>query len=450
MWKLRLAAAGPRRGKLAELRRAEFLPEADLSRLHKGRLADLLRHAYASTPYYRALLGSSGVVSDDGSVRLERLSSLPLLTKPLLRERFEELKSRDLAERRYVVRMTGGSSGEPAHFVQDRAYRAWVGAVALQFEGWTGYRMGDRRVVLWGTKAGLTGAKDPWRRRAGQWLRDELRLPAFPLSEDDLAAYAQRINAYGPVQLASYVESAYELALVVERLGLRMRYPRSILTSAGTLYPRMRETIERAFAAPVFDRYGSTEVGAIACECDRHRGLHVSALCQHVEILRPDGSPTDLGEEGEIVITSLCNYAMPLIRYRIGDTGVWAEEPCPCGRSGPLLAKVTGRVSDTFIRPDGGQVNGAYFLWLLDHIGWIRRFRVVQETVDSVDIYLQQRIEPTAEERRQLDEFAALVRSAMGDGCRVTFKIVPEIETPHSGKHLYVISRVRSLEDVRR
>ena len=107
------------------------------------------------------------------------------------------------------------------------------------------------------------------------------------------------------------------------------------MVTAGTLFEPIRQTIESVFQAPVFNRYGSREVGDIACECEAHSGLHVALPTQFVEILRPDGTAAGPGEIGEIVVTSLTNFAMPLIRYRIGIVGH--------GRKSLVAAGVGGR-----------------------------------------------------------------------------------------------------------
>jgi phenylacetate-CoA ligase len=186
------------------------------------------------------------------------------------------------------------------------------------------------------------------------------------------------------VGIRAYVESIHELARFIEARGLQVHSPRAISTAAGTLHPAVRELVERVFRAPVFDHYGSRETNGIAGECDHHQGLHVSALTYRFELLRADGTPCGPGELGEVVLTSLVNYAMPLIRYRIGDMAEWAEQPCSCGRAWPLLRAVQGRVTDNFVAGDGTLVHGAYFRHLFFFRDWIRKFQIVQEAQDRV------------------------------------------------------------------
>ena len=447
---MRLAAGGPVLRNLALLEEWQSLPAAELQQLQDERLADLLLHAHRSTDYYRRILTARGVVSSDGGVHLNRLGALPLLDKSLLRTEFENIKSADLNRRRWYPNASGGSTGETARFIQDRDYDAWVGAVKLQFDGWTGSQICDRKAVLWGSSHDVDGSRNPLRTRLGRWLSNEFWLRTYQLTEADMIAHAHAINAFRPVQLLAYSDNAYELARVVEQTGMSMYPPRSIMTSAGTLYPAMRETIERALGAPVFNRYGSREVGDIACECDQHTGLHVNVLCHHVEILRPDGSPAELGEEGEIVITNLTNYAMPLIRYRIGDIGEWSTQLCACGRTWPLLARVSGRTCDMFVNRDGAQVGAEYFFFEFEKYEWLRRFRLVQEAVDRVEVFLQLFSNSDEVDSSQRDEIRSIVRKAVGEDCVVNIQIVPEIESMPSGKHLCVMSKVGSHQDARK
>jgi phenylacetate-CoA ligase len=217
------------------------------------------------------------------------------------------------------------------------------------------------------------------------------------------------------------------------------------MTSAGTLHDHMRETIRETFQAPVFNRYGSREVGDIACGCGVHEGLHVSAPTHYVEILRPDGTPTEPGEVGEIVVTLLTNYAMPLIRYRIGDMGAWAESTCACGRSWPLLSNVTGRVSDTFLTEDGKSIHGEFFTHLFYGEEWVQKFQVVQESVHQVTITIVPAEWGDDLKRRHRAEMNVIrehIHSVMGQSCNVTFDFCSNIRPTDSGKYRYTISRV--------
>jgi len=182
----------------------------------------------------------------------------------------------------------------------------------------------------------------------------------------------------------------------------------------------------------------------MALECERHEGLHVASAAAYMEILRPDGTPSPPGEEGEIVVTSLTSYAMPLIRYRIGDMGVWAQGPCTCGRSGRVLARVAGRVMHTFVSPAGLQVDGRVFSRLIPTYAgeFIDRWRVVQESEERLDIYLQPAREMTAADRDRVEQMRALAQKAMGADCLVSVNLVPHIEPVASGKHVPTISKV--------
>ena len=187
------------------------------------------------------------------------------------------------------------------------------------------------------------------------------------------------------------------MAKVARRHNVRLYRPRFVYSAAETLRDFMREEIEEQFNAKEFDFYGSREVGAVAGEC-RYGRRYVFIMNNVVEILpdrhgsatspevadHPAQSPARRGDEappeGRILVTNLHTRAFPLIRYEIGDTGAMGAEPggCPCGSPLPTLAKLTGRVSDHFVRRDGALVDGEYFTHLLYFRPWVESFRVDQ------------------------------------------------------------------------
>jgi len=204
---------------MRELRQWDVLAPAELSRRQDERLSDLLRHAHRSTPYYHRILESAGVVDAGGAVSLSSFDRLPLLDKSTLSEHFVSLRSEDLAARKWFENRSGGSTGEPARFIQDSGQHAWKVAVATHFDGWTGYEMGARRAILWGSIDDLRRSTAGRGRQLRRWLRNELVLPAFVISETDVLRYAQALTAFRPTQILMYAETGHELALRFERLG---------------------------------------------------------------------------------------------------------------------------------------------------------------------------------------------------------------------------------------
>jgi phenylacetate-CoA ligase len=202
------------------------------------------------------------------------------------------------------------------------------------------------------------------------------------------------------------------------------------------------------FNAPVFNSYGSREVQAHAFECPTHTGLHVIAPTVYFEILRKDGGDVMPGEVGEVVMTPFFNYAMPLIRYRIGDMASWAEKPCSCGRKWPLLKDISGRKIECFIRKDGGIVPPEYFsrIFGVTLIGdWIDKFQIVQENLELIDVFIVRSRacgDQYKNHKESIDQIKTKIRHVMSDKCTVNFKFVNDIPPLKSGKYLNTISKI--------
>lgn len=424
----------------------QFLPAGETGRLHSRKLGRMLRFSCTHVPYYREQFRALGLTGRDAQAKpLEVLAALPLLDKTILRERFEDLRSDDLGSRRWFFNTSGGSTGEPVRFVQDGAYQnKAMGSKAL-LDNWSGYATGEPRVKLWGSERDLLAGREDVRTRVGRWLRNETLLNTFRMTQADMARYVETINRVAPVQILAYAESAFELACFTEHEGLKIHSPRAVMTTAGTLYPHMREAIERVFRTRVFNRYGSREAGDIACECEGHRGLHVNPFTHRVEIVGEDGSPCAPGRTGEIVVSLLTNEAMPLLRYRIGDLASWAQGPCGCGRSWPLLAQVSGRVMEVFKRRDGSPVMPEYFVHFIGvtmrgELDFIKKFQVIQEGFDKLKLLVVPRA-GKEEARRQLSAKKAmlddLVAKVMGEGCGLEVLLVEDIPKTPSGKYCW-------------
>jgi phenylacetate-CoA ligase len=306
----------------------------------------------------------------------------------------------------------------------------------------------DTKLLLWGSERDLLVGHETTKTQLRRWLLNEVWLNAFKMTKDRMHAYVKKINEQKPNMIFAYADSIYEFSKFILDEGLQVYSPRAIRTGAGTLHAHMREVITRAFKAPIFNMYGSREAPSIAQECESHKGLHITAPVYYLEILDRNGRPAGPGELGEIVVTTLQNFAMPLIRYRIGDIGVWASEPCDCRRGWPLLGEVTGRATDIFIRPDGSVVSPLFFIHIMGVVirpDWLQKYQVVQESVRliRVKMILKQKINnPRSLYSQDLETIVEKFRLVMGEDCQIEFEFVEEIEPTPSGKYRYTISKV--------
>src|SRR5262249_46143279 len=141
-------------------------------------------------------------------------------------------------------------------------------------------------------------------------LTQTTMLNSFRMTEDTMRRYVEVLAHVRPVYVRGYAGSLVELARFAEAEGLRLHRPRFVYSAAEMLRPEMRDQIERGFGAPVFDFYGSREVGALAGE-GRDRRLHVFSFFNHVEVVDGHGRPVEGDGEGRVLVTTLRNFAMP-------------------------------------------------------------------------------------------------------------------------------------------
>ena len=403
-------------------------------------LAKLLQHCAVHVPYYADLIAAGG----DGyeSDALAYLRGLPLLTKDIVRAQFARLQSRDLGERRWEYNTSGGSTGEPVKLIQDREFQDRQMAIQLLSFRWAGRKLGEPALHIWGSVRDILQGSERWQMRILNRLSNDRYRNAFRMTPPTMRSVLQQINDQKPKLIVAYVQALYELARFAEREQIPVAAQKAIVTSAGTLYPAMRATIESVFGCPVYNRYGSREGGDIASECEQHAGLHVFPFGNYVEIVDEDGAVVPPGVEGNIVVTNLNNYAMPLIRYAIGDRGAMAPaHTCACGRGGQILARVSGRSVDVFLKRDGTHVDGVYFFHMLRSRDWVRKFQIVQADYERVvfRVALQSDSVP-----HELEEIRRETRLVMGPDCAVDFEFVEDIAPSSSGKFRFTISEVHA------
>jgi phenylacetate-CoA ligase len=400
-------------------------------------LIQLLDHCKHNVPYYHQIMNRLGESyrSDPEAYLL----TLPILTKDILRDCLEPLKSSDLPLRKWAYNTSGGSTGEPVEFVQDDEYNVKSGAVKMIFSRLAGKRPGECEVSLWGSSRDILRGRGNWKARTVNQLLDMHMVNAYQMTQENMRGFIHLINVCKPKLIVSYAEALYELACFAEKENLTVLPQSAIMTSAGTLYPFIREKIEQVFQCRVYNRYGSREVGDVACERPGIKGLWVAPWGNYIEVVDSHGNRLPPGVEGEILVTSLTNYAMPLVRYRIGDFGTLAD-PKENPNAGQVLKFVHGKTNAIFRTRNGKLVDPGFFEEMMYHKDAVRRFQVVQKDYNTI-LFRIDCLE-TGLDQAEIDEMIHQARLVMGPDCQVQLEFVPEISPTPSGKFQYTICEV--------
>jgi phenylacetate-CoA ligase len=426
-----------RRGELAEARflrefeRTQFLGAHEIRALQWKRLRRLLDHAYRRCPFYKERFDAVGLVPSDLR-SLEDLQALPVLEKKDIQDRRDALIASAWPEGDLLPNHTGGSTGRPLAFFLSRERKCARAAATVRHNRWAGWDIGDKVACLWGAPQDMP--PHGWRTRLRAHFLDlQLMLDAGHLTERKLDEFAEALKRFRPRVILAYARAAVLLARYLRWQGRAAYQPQSIVTSAEVLEDDDRALVEEVFGCRVFNRYGCREVSVIASECSAHQGMHTMAEGLYVEVEHNAEQP---GALGSILITDLLNYAMPLIRYRIGDVGSWETGACSCGRGLPRLARVAGRVTDFLVGTDGRLVSGIFLAtYVVGKRPSLGQVQIHQESAGQVLFRIQAGAAFNAAE--DLDYLRQAARRYLGEGAVVDHEFVEQLRPEKSGKFLF-------------
>jgi phenylacetate-CoA ligase len=384
--------------------------------LHKQRKDRdaIVRFARDNTRYYADRFSDIGV-----------FEALPILTKLDVVAHLDELLARDFDPAKTPLGYTGGSTGKPLAFFYNEEKHELMRAGMMRSYMLSGWRPGQKILNFWGARqdtisGGVFGSA-AW----DDFVAAEKTLPAHEIDAVKLRGWAEYIRRYRPTLLQGYASILAALARFVSDEKLAM--PASLIgvySTAEVLTEAMRETIERAFGCKAFNQYGSREIPNIACEC-RHGHMHVFTDMVWLESM-----------SGQLLVTSLTNRLMPMIRYENGDCGELLEGECACGSPFPLMAMGMCRSNDFIVTPGGRRLHPSFFNRLLYGRTEVQQYQFVQEEPQRVVLRL---VTDTPLAEAIAAEMQATVTA---QGLSLWIEYVPDIERTTSGKHRFVISRL--------
>lgn len=405
-----------------------------LRELQRKRLGDLVARAREHVPYYRDLPPLSQN-SDPREAIDETLKGIPPLEKRAYRDQPSAFVSRLIPRTRLLAGQTSGTTGT--------ALPLWYSPETLAEEYATVWRMRRRLGV---------DIRDPQISFNGQIIvpfaqtqppfwrtnhyTDQTLFSIYHMTPANLKLYVDTIHAARARYVQGYPSSIHLVArsLLESDQPLPQGRLAGVFTSSESLLAFQRETIEKAFGAPILDRYGVSEFAVSMTECESHR-LHVDMEFCIVEVETTE--ETEDYETGALLITALAHDATPLFRYRIGDVGTRAKHPCPCGRAGDSFLEVDGRIEDYVLTPDGRLVGR------MDHVFKeqldVAEAQILQDDTASLTVLIVPRSGyGVATGRRVIRQ----IRSRLGEEIDIEIKLVNSIPREPNGKFRAVKSEV--------
>lgn len=407
-----------------------FFNRSLLEETRNIRLTNILTHARERVPWFRERLKRASISRANA---MAVLGELP----PMRRTDIQADIGQFVAEASGPVidDHTGGSTGTPMTFKVDSMTQIAREASLMWADQMAGWSYGERIAMLWGSQRDVDGATLRLRLMLRWWLDNRRWFNAFEMGEEQMEGFHRELSRFKPHILVAYSGSIFSFARFLKANGMKPRYPsRSIISSAEVMTAEMRSTVEQVFGRPVYDRYGNRECGAIAAECSHHSGLHVNESDCLVEI----DSPDPFHVPGQILVTYLRNFAMPLIRYQTGDVAQFeSHSACPCGRTTLRLASVLGRKSDMIRTASGSLIHGEYFTHLFYGEREIVEFQFVQETLEK---YVLRVVADPAKVAVSEAGWRSKILDAVGHSSELRIECVKQVPLLKSGKRRFTIS----------
>ncbi len=417
---------------LQQLTASERLDPAELRTRQFGQLGLLVAHAARTVPYYRGRLNVETPLTEAAWARV------PVLTRRQVQEAGAALHASELPPghgKTFRV-STSGSTGTPVTVLKSELEQLYWHAFTLREESWHGRDIGakymavrrdDSRTLLdesahvqhfadWGPPVALVYPTGPA-------VLLDIRCP--------VAAQVEVLQREAPAYLLSFASNLGAVARHCRAHGIALPSLRGVRSSGEVLTEETRAVCREAWGVEVADMYSAVETGYLAFQCPGRAHYHAQAESALLEVLHDDGRACVAGETGRVVVTPLHNFAMPLIRYEVGD---FAEvgPPCPCGRTLPVLTRIHGRTRDMLTLPSGAKRFAHYGQKVLSEIGAVVQHQVVQHTREDVELRLVVRRPLTGEEEARISD---AVLSGLGYAFRLRLSYCDAIARAASGKY---------------
>jgi phenylacetate-CoA ligase len=409
----------------AQFRESERAAPLDIRQRQMDQVELLAAYACARSPFWRSRLAAAGFVAP-GTGR-DWFKALPILTRADARAAGPALFAEPPpADHGNVHRMkTSGSTGTPLEITKtDLAQLFWY-AITLRDSLWHRRNLTGKLAVI---RVGATrSAQIAWSPAYAGYVTG----PCVTFdAREDIDAQLDWLMAEQPSVMLTHASNLNALAGRSIARGCRLQRLVEARSFSERLAPDLRERVRRAWNVPLTDLYSANEVGYVALQCPESGLYHVQSEDVLIEIVDANGRECAQGESGRVVATSLHNFAMPLLRYDLGDHAT-AGGPCACGRTLPTLERILGRTRNMLRLPGGGSAWPGFPMNALVQLDAILELRMIQHSLEEIEVELVLARPLTVEEQATLRE---AVQKRLGHPFRICLTPVERIVRGAGGK----------------
>ena len=438
---------------LRVLKANEFISQEELQDIQNDKLHRLIQHCFETVPYYHKLFLEYGIKPEEIRNK-EDLQRIPILTKQIIRDNYNDLFSSAANPRQRKYASTGGSTGTPLKYCTDK--REWSMQRASSFRAWESYgiHLGDKFFSLAGSSLTKKGQILTGKGFYDRVIMRNHKYSSVNVDTESMEALFQEFKRIRPKVVRGYGSSLVVFARYLDKIGYKPDTVQVVLTTGEVLLPNYRRELERVFNAPLYDAYGAGDGGIVSHECVNHR-LHITEELCLIEITDKEGHVLPDGQIGYVTSTDLENYVFPFIRYHVGDMSSISSDPCSCGRHTRHFGEIMGRAGRLVYNKQGVPISPTALPMMLypdldyhkpenqNLYNKIDKFQIRQDSEGDIHILLK--LKDKTEEGGQFSYILTNFENQFV-GSEVTLSFVDEIPVLPSGKEDYCISDYKRYE----
>ncbi len=422
------------------IKRMQGFSKDEIDKYQLGKLQQLIKYSYKNVPYYKDLFDNYKIKPQDIK-NFEDFYKIPFLTREIIRENTNNLKSKSVPEFRFRQMATSGSTGKPLELYVDKInYPINAFAYYETIVNRTGCNFFDKSVNLIGTMSVSTADEGKfWKYKM---LTRTLGMSLLYLNKENTPKYIEKIRKFRPKYILTYPSAIIKIARYMKENQIEhINGIKGIISTGETLYDWQKKIIEESFQCRVFEFYGHSESTTMALSCEKNNFLHFFPEYGYVELIDKEGNHVKKENgKGEIVTTGFMHNLFPLIRYKTGDMGILSNRKCSCGRNCLILKKIEGKWKQEYIySKDNIPIP---FTSLYINFKIFKNVEQFQFYQDEKGIIILRILKREKYSEKDTENIKKELLKLLGNGFELKINFVDKLSKTAAGKYSYLIQKL--------